>query len=178
MFEFSPTKTNKKAHKIIIILFAVSAALLVTSAILSGVPYIWTVQLVALILAMCAILLSSRYLAKNFVYRIYENGERTLDLTVTEKKSKKDSGVTVCRIALTSIISAELLEGKKKLRDYKKEGKPIFDYRPDIDPEKSILILSSEGGEETYICLAYNEELFAILSPYAASGEDGDENEE
>lgn len=178
MFEFSPTKTNKKAHKIIIILFAVSAALLVTSAILSNVPYIWTIQLVALILAMCAILLSSRYLAKNYVYRIYENGERTLDLTVTEARSKKDSGVTVCRIALSSIIKTELLDEKKKLRDYKKEGKPIFDYRPDMDPEKSILILSCEGGDETYICLAYNEELFAILSPYAASGDDGEKNEE
>ena len=177
MFEFFPQKTNKKAHKIIIVLFAVAAALLVTSAILSSVPYIWTIQLVALILTMMGLLLSSRYLSKRYVYRIRENGERTLDLTVTEAKSQKDSGITVCRIALSSIIKTEMLCEGKKLRDYKKEGKAIFDYRPDVDPEKSILILSTEGGEESYICLAYDEELFTILSQYSDMNEENGNEE-
>ncbi len=174
MYEIKPQKTNKKAHKIIVVFFAVSAALLVTSAILQNIPYIWSIQLIALVLIMCAILLISRYLSKNYIYRVFENGERTLDLTVSESNGKKGGSYTVCRISLNSIIKVELLDKSKKLGDYKKNGRAIFDYRPDLSPEKSILILSNEGGNETYICLAFDEELFSLLSPY---GEDnkGDE---
>ena len=175
MFEFSPQKTNKKAHKIIAVLFAVASALLTTSVIFSSIPYIWSIQLIALILSMIAILLASRYLSKRYVYRIIENTERTLDLTVTEAKSNKDTGVTVCRISLSSIMQTEVLDEGKKLSNYKKEGRAIFDYRPDIDPKKSILILSNEGGDEVYVCLAYDEELLSILAPYKAEKENADE---
>ena len=39
----------------------------------------------------------------------------------------------------------------------------MFDYRPDINPEKSILLVSDEGGDEILILLAYDEELLRIL---------------
>ena len=117
----------------------------------------------------------SRYTAKLYLYRIADNGSGT-DLTVHETSPSRRRIKTVCRISLLSIRKAEKLEGKScSLSDVRKEKKPIYDYRPDLYPDESILILSDEGGVEVYICLAYDEKLFELLAP--AEREDG-ENED
>ena len=165
MYELIPPKTNKKAQNISFVLFLGAFSVFFLSTFLEGLSYLWAFQLFAIALLGAGIYLISRYTAKLYLYRIADNGAST-DLTVHETSPSRRRIKTVCRISLSSIKKREKLEGKGcSLSDIRKEKKPLYDYRPDLCPNESILILSDEGGCEVYICLAYDEKLFKLLSP-------------
>lgn len=174
MYELIPSKTNKKAQNIILVLFLGAAGIFFLSTFLEGLSFLWVFQLFAIILMGAAIYLVSRYTAKIYLYRVAPTDSGT-DLTVHETSPGGKRVKTVCRIGLSSIKKRVKLEGKDcSLADIRKEKKPTYDYRPDLYPNESILILSDEGGTEVYICLAYDEKLFELLSP----NEDGNEENE
>ncbi len=171
MLEIIPKKTNKKAQSLIILFFTAAAALFFLTVLLKGIPLLWVFQLIAILLFALAVMLVARYVTKLFIYRIeptdsaYGDTEG-LDLTVTEANTSGKRRITVCRISLSGIKSVEVLKGEKcSLRDIKKrEGRlPIYDYRPDLYPNESILIKTAEGGKEVYLCLAYDEALLKYL---------------
>ena len=175
MYELIPTKTNKKARNIILLLFLGAASILFLCTFLRELPFLWVFQLFAIFLLCAAIYLVSRYTAKIYLYRITPT-DSGRDLTVHETSPGGKRVKTVCRIGLSSIKKRVKLEGNAcSLSAVRKEKKPTYDYRPDLYPNESILILSDEGGTEVYICLAYEERLFELLSP---NGDEKEEDEE
>ena len=171
MYEFRPERTNNKAQKLILLFFIGAAALFVLTVPLKGMPFLWVIQLFAIILTVVAVFLVTRYITKTYEYSV-EPVEDGADLSVTEVSSGGKRRITVCRISLGGIESARAIEGKdEELAALRKARRKIFDYRPDLAPEKSILVTAREGGEEYLILLAYNEEFLSIL------GKDGYERD-
>ena len=163
MYEFKPLRSNQKAQKLIILFFAGSAALLILSVFLKGIPFLWVIQLLAILLAGAAVFLVTRYVTKTYEYAV-ESTEGGGDLTVTEISSGGKRRITVCRVSLSGLCEVRDIEGKDdRLEALKKEKRRIFDYRPDLLPEKSILAVAREGGEEYILLLAYSEEFLSIL---------------
>ena len=165
MYEHIPCKTNKKAHYVIIILFAAAALLLLLSYLLEGMPFLWMIQLVAIVFLMAAVLIVTRYISKAYIYRI-EESDRGRDLTVTEANSMGKRRITVCRISLSGISECTVIGSKDNtLKEVRKKTPRFYDYRADILPERSILLIATEGGEDFCVCLSYDEELFLMLCP-------------
>ena len=163
MYEFKPQRTNNKAQSLILLFFIGAAALFFMSALLKGMPFVWAVQLIAILLLVAGVFIVTRYITKAFIYNI-DIIDGQADLSVTEVSSGGRRQITVCRIGLASIRSVKLSEGgDETVALLRKERKKMFDYRPDINPEKSILLVSDEGGDEILILLAYDEELLRIL---------------
>ena len=77
--------------------------------------------------------------------------------------------ITVCRVGLSGIRRMCILDSaeveKKERESLKKDHIKQFDYRPDLRPEKSMLVIVEEGGEELALYLAYEEKLASWLTP-------------
>lgn len=166
MYEHIPKRTNNKAFIATFVLFAGAAAMFIFSVTFTEIKPMWPIQLAGVIMLIPAVMLVTRYITRSFMYKT-EATDRGTDFTVTEIAGKRRT--VVCRIALASITESRVvLRGK----DEKKPKARIFDYRPDLLPDKSILIRSNEGGEDIYIFLAYDEALLSILPADKAEGED------
>lgn len=171
MFELIPEKTNKRARNLVILFLVAAALLLVIMKFLEGIPFLWVIQLADILLFVAAVALLTRYVMKKFIYRV-EPTDNGADLTVTEAAANGKRQVTVCRIGLGSIKDVRELSGEEcRLREVRKEKLPIYDYRPDLYPERSILIRTDEGGREVYVCLAYDERLLSLLPRTESDGE-------
>ncbi len=170
--QWIPKKNNQTAKNMILLLFGGSFALLAVTAAFPAVPFRWIFQTIALLLLTAAVFLVTRYLTKMFVYRVVETDEGGHDLTVTEAATNGKRAVTVCRVGLEQIRRAVLLDfsdGGASLdvwKDFKKGRKRIHDYRVDLRPTKSILLIVNEGGEELYILLSHETDLFDLLIKY------------
>ena len=169
-YEWIPPKSNQKARTAVIVLFFGAFALMLIPTVIPTLPFRWVVQLLALFLLTAGIFLTTRYLTKLFIYRIVGEGA-SLDLTVTEASSNGKRQVTVCRVGLSGIRRLTVLdvsepELEKKERELlKKSHTKQYDYRPDLCPAKSILLIVEEGGEELCLFLAYDERLASYLAP-------------
>lgn len=169
-YEWLPTKSNQKARNVVLVLLIGAFALMLISSVFSALPFRWIPQLLGLVLLTAAIFLTTRYLTKLFIYRIVGEGE-SLDLTVTEASSNGKRQITVCRVALSGIrrlviLDASKPEVEKEERAFLKKSKvKQFDYRPDLCPAKSILLIVEEGGEELCLFLAYEERFASYLAP-------------
>lgn len=163
MYEFRPQRTNNKAQNLIILFFIGAAALFLLSIPLEGLSFIWVVQLLAILLLVAAIFLVTRYIMKSFEYAIVPTESGT-DLTVTEISSGGKRRITVCRISLSGIKKIHVTDGEDDgVKALRKSGKKMYDYRPDILPERYVLIEAKESGEDFVLLLAYGEEFLSIL---------------
>ena len=167
-YEWIPSKTNQTARNLVFVLIVGAFALMAIPAAIPTLPFRWVIQLLALALLTAGIFMTTRYLTKIFLYRIVGEGD-DLDLTVTEAASNGKRQVTVCRVGLRGIRRAVILssreEEKKERAVLTKNRTKQFDYRPDLHPAKSILVIVEEGGEELCLLLAYEERLASYLSP-------------
>jgi hypothetical protein len=163
MYEFKPQRTNDRAQKLVLLFFIGAAALLLVTVPLKGMPFLWIIQLFAVILIVAAVFLVTRYITRSYIYSIDVIDGRT-DLTVTEVSSGGKRQIAVCRIGLAGIESVREIDGRDgELAELRKARKRIFDYRPDLLPEKSLLVSAEECGEKLLILLAYDEALLKIL---------------
>lgn len=169
-YELIPQKSNQKARSIVIVLFFGAIAMMLIPTAIPALPFRWVVQLLALCLLTAGIFIITRYLTKLFIYRIVGEGA-SFDLTVTEASSNGKRQITVCRIGLSGIrrlviLDASKPEMEKEERAFlKKSHIKQYDYRPDLCPAKSILLIVEEGGEELCLFLAYEERLASYLMP-------------
>ena len=165
-YEWIPPKSNQLARNLVMILFLGAAVLMLIPTALPTLPFRWVIQLIALCLLTAGIFITTRYLTKLFIYRIVQNGE-SLDLTVTEAASNGKRQITTCRVGLSGICRTVILDSPEVVRrereKLKKERIKQFDYRPDLCPAKSILLIVEEGGEELALYLAYEERFASWL---------------
>ena len=165
MYEFRPQRTNNRAQNLIILLFVGAAALFGLTFLLREFPFLWAIQLFAMLLVVAAIFLVTRYLMKAYEYAVIPS-EGGADLTVTEVSAGGKRRITVCRISLSGIESVTVVEGSdERIRARRRAGK-IYDYRPDVSPDRSLMAVAKEGGEELCILFAYGEEFLRILETY------------
>ncbi len=163
MYELRPQRTNKKAESLIILFFVGAAALFLLSVPLKGIPFLWVIQLLAVMLLVASVYLVTRYVTKGFIYRI-EEAEGGADLTVTEVASGGRRQITVCRVSLSGIREAVVDTDGGELKRLRRGQRKIYDYRPDLAPARSIVLLSEECGVECVILLAYDERLLELAS--------------
>ena len=181
MYEFIPQKNIKTAQKIIILLFAGAAVLMLVTMTWEGIPYKWLFQLIALALMTAAIFMTTRYVSKTFIYRVESDGDGGSDLTVTECAAGGKRQVTVCRVSVYGIRECHLLDmsdgggSERKLKEIRQRYGKIFDYTADLQPNKSILLVVDECGQRLSIRLSYDDRLFDILKSCEKGSEDGDE---
>ncbi len=178
MYEWLSQKTNKTDRRMILLLFAGAAALILITSLVPGVPGIWVFQFIALCLLTAAVFLVARYQGKLFYYRIEEDGEGSYDLTVTETNSKGKRAVTVCRVGLSSIHTVRMLDfsdGGESLEfwnTFKKTKAKLHDYTVDLRPVKSILVMVNEGGDDLWLRFSPEEELYQILKRWESEGKE------
>ena len=163
-YEWVAPKTNNIARTVVAVLLLGALALMLISTVFSD--FRWIPQLISLGFLTAGIFLTTRYLTKIFIYRIVGEGE-ALDLTVSEAGSQGKRQTIVCRVGLHGIQRVSILssaDAEKQERTQLKQNKiPQFDYRPDLRPAKSLLVIVEEGGEELALFLAYEERLASYL---------------
>lgn len=167
-YEWIAQKSNKTARNLVTVLLVGAFALMIIPTAIQTLPFRWVIQLIALCLMTAGIFMTTRYLTKMFIYRIVDDGNG-LDLTVTEASSNGKRQITVCRVGLSGIRQQVILssaeEEKKERALLKQRQIKRFDYRPDLFPAKSLLVIVEEGGEELALFLAYEEQLASWLMP-------------
>ena len=173
VYEFSPPKSNKKASGIILILFSLAAGLFLFTVLFPNIPFKWAIQLISVFAFVAIIFIISRYVAKSFIYAIVKTDDDTLDFTVTEVTNAGRTHITVCRIALSSIEEAHLLdrsipEQASKAKELQKsaisDGRKSFNYCPDINPTDFCILLVEECGEKILIKLSYDPTLWRYFN--------------
>lgn len=172
VYEFSPQKSNKKALGIILILLSLSAGLFAFTTLFPDIPYRWALQLISVMSFVVIIFIISRYIAKSFLYAVVKNDD-TLDFTVTEITNAGRTHITVCRIALSNIEEAHLIdrsipENIEKLKNIKKtantDGRKSFNYCPDVNPTEFCILLIEECGEKILLKLSYDPTLWRYFN--------------
>ena len=172
LYEYTPTKSNKKAAGIVLILFSLAAGLFLFTIIFPDIKFKWAIQLISIIAFVAVIFIISRYMAKSFVYAIFQNNDGTLDLTVSELTNAGRKKITVCRIALDSIEEAYLLD--RSIREQaekasalqksaKSEQRKLFNYCPDVNPTEICVILVEECNEKFLLKLSPDSTLWEYL---------------
>ena len=171
MYEWIPQKTNQKARTAVILLLTGTVALFAITALFPAMPLRWLVQLIAIGMGTAAILLVTRYIAKSYLYRVIPTEGGDADLTVTERKSNR-SRMVVCRVALSHIRERLLATPDNRtateawLTQQRQKHLRFFDYRADLLPDRSILLLVEEGGETLVLRLSYDPTLYDLLTPH------------
>ena len=172
LYEYTPKKSNKKVLGIIIILVSLALGLFAFTLIFSNMPFKWIFQLISIASFVAVIFIITRYVAKSFCYAIIKTDNDTLDFTVDEIANAGRSKATVCRIAITSIEEAYLLDksidnNSQKITEIEKkakaDGRKFFNYSPDINPTVICILLVEECGEKFLIKLSPDHTLWTYL---------------
>jgi len=177
MYERIPPKTNQKSGILALLLLIGAVALIAVCGVFPNLPFRWVGQLLALCMGAAAVLLVVRYWTRSYLYRIIATENGSADLTVTELKGNGKRRMVVCRVGLSRVRdrmledAAHRAQAEQWLSAHKKEGVRVFDYRPDLLPDQSILLLVEEGGERQILRLAYDPVLYDLLTPNGEMGE-------
>ena len=171
IYEYMPEKNKNRLNGIIIILIAVAALMFLTPMIFSQIPFSWVPQFVGVLALVAVIFIITRYIAKSFIYAVWQNDDGSLDLTVCELVNGKKR-TTVCRIGIASITEAHLLypeksedklEEKQLSANARAEHRKSFDYCHDIKASPVCILLAEECGEPLLIKLSPDEELYSYF---------------
>ena len=148
MYEYFP-KEPKKKEQMLLFGFLIGGSFLYGISQIPNLPFPAILQVVSFFLFTGAVIVLSRYLLRNYAYRIEpREGFDVCDLTVTEYCGKRIS--VVCRISLSDVIAVRhvtVQEARSIARLQK--GKTVYDYTCRISPE-NLYLLTVRNGEETY----------------------------
>ena len=171
IYEYMPEKNKNRLNGIIMMLIGIAAIMFLTPMIFSQIPFHWIFQLVGMISLVAVIFIITRYIAKSFIYTIWQNDDGSFDLTVCELINGKKR-TTVCRIGTDSITEAYLLhiensdekmQEKQLSANARAERRKSFDYSHDMMASPICVLLVKECGEELLIKLSVNDELYSYL---------------
>lgn len=145
-YSFGSKKPSAMTHSIVITSFALGLLLYAASGA-RGVPYPIIFQLATILLFGFGAYVLFRFVLKKFTFEVRENGERTLDLVVTEIVGKKQT--VVARLALQKISRVRVLD-KKSLKTElatKKNPRPLlFKYNDFAEAKVCVVEFPSENS--------------------------------
>lgn len=170
LYEYIPHKNLKQTAGLLIIFISAAVGCFMFPAIFPDMTMRWLFQLSGALLLVAVIFVYTRHIGKTFIYRIIEDDEGGLALTVTEVTGGGRSRITVCRFSLENIEEAhslELSEGEKKRAlnaRAKKERRKTFNYCPDVSTPRVAYLYVRESGEPLFIKLATDDTLFSYFT--------------
>ena len=162
MYEYFPKEPKKKE---LLILFGLLGAGLFLYGIsqIPNLPFPAALQMLAVILLGCAVVVLTRYLLRDFCYRIEARGGSDVpDLTVTEYCGKRIS--VVCRISLGDIVTVRPINAREARSLAKAQrNRRIYDYTCRINPENLYLVTVRDGEESYDLRIVADKGLVAYL---------------
>ena len=163
MYEYTP-HSSKLREKITAAVAGIIAIALYMVSVLPGTMYAWAFQLGAVLCLTLAVLVTVRFLLRQFVYRIEpsDHGNGT-DFVILEIYGKRVT--TVCRISPEDIRRVEpwTKESKSRLAS-EKNGKRFYRYVAELSPRDATLLETEESGETCFLLISADAQLSAILS--------------
>ena len=180
IYEYTSQKNTKRATGLIMIFAAAGAGLFLIPALIPNIPLGWMSQLLGVAALTAMIFVISRCIARTFVYALIENGDRTIDLTVTELGNGGKKQTTVCRVSLGNITEAYLLypersSDARKLKELearaRREQRKRYSYCYESAPTPTCLLFLEECGEPLFIKLAPDEQLFEYVKRFSQKKE-------
>lgn len=185
LYEYAPKKNPTRISGVVIILISLSVALFLTPAVFGNIPFRGLFQFAGMVSLVAVIYVITRYIARDYVYTLVENGERTVDMTVTEVMNGGKRSNTVCRIGVNNISEAYLLRPEDpndaaKLKALaaraRAEQIKLFNYVHDMKASPVCAIFVEECGEKLYIRISCDDVLFDAIKP--ALGRESEESGE
>ena len=163
MYEYAP-RLKKTREKI-----WVSVCLLL-GAVAYGfgnlLPYPVLYQLLAVGLLAAAILITVRYLLRDYIYCVTpsKDGE-DLDLTVVEVMGKKRT--VVCRVSVADIQSVTRVTDRRGQKTSDSQRKtPVYRYVSELQPQNACLLLVLDNKNSYFLEICANEELISVLEGF------------
>ena len=148
MYEYFP-KEPKKQEMMILAGLLGSGFFLYGFSRIPDLPFPALLQLFSVILMVGAVIVLTRYLLRDFCYRIEPREESDIpDFTVTEYCGKRIS--VVCRISLNDITEVRPMTVKEARNLAKgQKSRRVYDYTCRINPE-NLYLLTVSAGEDTF----------------------------
>ena len=157
MYDFRPSRQNRKAHLIVLLLVACAVGLFIGSGLVPGYAVIW--QSLSLVLLVPAIQLIARYLAVQYLYRLreYEDGNVDLEIYTYRGGSRMQ---LVCRIGLEEITAAVPLSAQNRRAP---KGMRRYRYCPDLAPAQATVLSVTNADGECELLLAPDQRLTEVF---------------
>lgn len=180
IYEYVAQKSTKRSTGLVIIFAAAGLGFFLLPSLMKDMPYAWVSQMLGVVAVTAMIFVIAKGLARTFVYAIVEDGERRLDLTVSEIERNGKKQTTVCRVALGNITEAYLLYPEKssdarKLKELearaRREQRKRYSYCYESAHTPTCLLFLEECGEPLFIKLAPDEQLFEYVERFSQKKE-------
>jgi hypothetical protein len=180
IYEYVAQKSTKRSTGLVIIFASAGLGFFLLPSLMKDIPYAWVSQMLGVVAVTAMIFVIAKGLARTFVYAIVEDGERRLDLTVSEIERNGKKQTTVCRVALGNITEAYLLypersSDARKLKELearaRREQRKRYSYCYESAPTPTCLLFLEECGEPLFIKLAPDEQLFEYVERFSQKKE-------
>ena len=169
MYEYVP-KSRKVREKIVLGVSLALAAACFGIANIPGVLFDSIYQLLMVFCLMCAILVTLRWLMRNYIYRVEPraNGQPgdPPDFTVTERYGNRIS--VVCRISVADLRRVIRVTRKNKSEiSAMQKRKRVYHYTASMLPENHYVLVAEDADEEIFLHICADEGLIRIFAQYA-----------
>lgn len=164
MYEYAP-KPKRTKEKWILVLSLLFGSVSFAFSLFEWMLYPVLCQLAAVAFFTVSVVMLSRYLLRDYIYRVEPRGwdeEGPLDLTVTEIYGKRRT--VVCRIALSDIREAiRITDGNREELSQKRKGARSFVYTPEMGDANAILVTAADGDDLYFVKICADEELLSAI---------------
>ena len=126
------------------------------------IPYPSVAQMIGIVLLVIAVMMAVRWQTR-YRYRVSEDTEDgTVELSVVRLRGNKT--MTLCRLALRDLreMDACTPENRKECKQ-KYHADKIYNYCPDVLPQRSVYLHFEEAGQKIVLCLQASEEFLTRL---------------
>ena len=160
MYEYIP-KLNKSREKIWL------GVCMIVGALAYGVgnllPYPALYQLLSVAAFVVAVLISVRYLLRDYIYRITPKSDgEGADLTVVEVMGKRRS--VVCRVSVSDIQSVtSLTERRRQKMSNSCEKIAVYRYVSEFQPQNAWLLEVLDDEKTYFLEICADSELISLL---------------
>lgn len=173
IYEYIPNKDPRRVTGLLVILIAAAVGFFLFPSMFPALPLSWVFQMSGTLCLVAAIFTYTRYMGMTYIYRIIENDEGGLDLTVTEVTGGGRSRITVCRFDLADVEDVyaitETVEDQKRAkadmeRRAKRERRKRFDYCAEMLATDALYVFATVSGEKLCIKLSPDGRLFTYFA--------------
>ena len=156
-YEVCPKRQNHKAHRLVILFFALAAGLLVLAGFMGRFAVL--VQSLAILLLLGPIYLTGKFLNMRYLYRVSVKEDGSIDFDVFSYRGGTKMQL-ICRLYLWEITDvAELGEANKK----PPKNIPRYAYCADMSPERALVLSVNNEDGACEVLISYDEKLAELL---------------
>ena len=169
IYEYRPPRGNGKARLATALLLLAALIAFAGSALVPLYPFI--LQCVGLCLLIPVIQITARYLVVQYLYRLREREDGTVDFEVFSYRGGARMQL-VCRVALSEITAAKPLTAANRTAP---KDKRRYTYHPDMRPDVGMVLSIANYDGSCEILLAPDAYLTEIFEDAAEKADTGAE---